>query len=145
MKVTGYSRQPLTRLIGQYKKTGAIKWNPCRTQGFACKYTAKDIRLLAKTDEPHDTPGGHAVKKICERAYHIFGETEYERLAAISVSHVYNLRASTGYQRQRRYFKKTNPRQVSIGERRKPQPNGQPGYIRLDTVHQGDLDKHKGV
>jgi len=145
MKVTGYSRQQLTRLIGQYKKTGYIKWKPCRTQGFACRYTAKDIRLLAKTDEQHETPCGHAIKKICERAYHVFGETEYERLAAISVSHVYNLRASTGYQRQRRHFEKTNPRQVSIGERRKPQPNGQPGYIRIDTVHQGDLDKHKGV
>ena len=23
--------------------------------------------------------------------------------------------------------------------------NGQPGYIRIDTVHQGDLDKQKGV
>ena len=27
----------------------------------------------------------------------------------------------------------------------KPQPNGEPGYIRVDTVHQGDLDKIKGV
>ncbi len=33
----------------------------------------------------------------------------------------------------------------SIGERRKPQPNGKPGYIRIDTVHQGDQDKVKGV
>ena len=30
-------------------------------------------------------------------------------------------------------------------ERRKPQPNGIPGFIRVDTVHQGDLDKAKGV
>jgi len=42
-------------------------------------------------------------------------------------------------------FEKTKPRQVAIGERRKPQPNGEPGFIRIDTVHQGDLDKVKGV
>jgi len=145
MKVTGYSRQQLTRLISQYKKTGRIKWEPCRNQGFSRKYTEKDIRLLAKTDEQHDTPCGHAIKKICERAYYLFGELEYKNLATISVSHLYNLRVSKGYQRQRRNFEKTKPRKVAIGERRKPQPNGQPGYIRIDTVHQGDLDKHKGV
>ncbi|MBL4864825.1 MAG: transposase family protein [Pseudomonadales bacterium] len=145
IKITGYSRQQLTRLISQYKKTGRIKWEPCRSHGFSRQYKEKDIRLLAKTDEQHDTPCGHAIKKICERAYHIFDELEYQNLATISVSHLYNLRASTGYQRQRRNFTKTQARKVAIGDRRKPQPNGQPGYIRIDTVHQGDLDKHKGV
>ena len=32
-----------------------------------------------------------------------------------------------------------------LGERRQPQPNGLPGYLRVDTVHQGDLDGVKGV
>ncbi len=59
-KISGYSRQQLTRLVRQ-----------------------------------HETPCGQAVKKLCER--------------------------------------------------RKPKPNGQPGYIRIDTVHQGDQDKQKGV
>ena len=66
-------------------------------------------------------------------------------LALISVSHLYNLRKSIPYTRQRRHFEKTQSRPSKIGERRKPQPNGQPGYIRIDTVHQGDLDKQKGV
>jgi hypothetical protein len=30
-------------------------------------------------------------------------------------------------------------------ERRRPDPQGQPGYLRVDTVHQGDLDGAKGV
>lgn len=63
----------------------------------------------------------------------------------ISVSHIYNLRKSNTYIRQRRHFEKTRSKPSKIGERRKPQPNGQPGYIRIDTVHQGDLDKQKGV
>jgi hypothetical protein len=61
------------------------------------------------------------------------------------VSHLYNLRASLGYKKHRQVFTKTQSRKVNIGLRRKPEPNGQPGYIRIDSVHQGDLDKQKGV
>ena len=96
-------------------------------------------------DERHDTLCGPAVKKLCERACEVFGQTEYAALASISASHLYNLRKSTTHTRQRRHFQKTQPRRSSIGERRKPRPNGRPGYIRIDSVHQGDLDKQKGV
>jgi hypothetical protein len=34
---------------------------------------------------------------------------------------------------------------VTIGERRKPDPQGRPGYLRIDTVHQGDQDGVKGL
>ena len=61
------------------------------------------------------------------------------------MSHLYNLRKSDFYKRQRRFFSKTQKTTVPIGERRKPRPEGQPGYIRIDTVHQGDQDKQKGV
>lgn len=74
IKMTGYSRQQLTRLIKQYTKTGKINWTPCRSNGFAKKYSNQDIALLAKTDELHDTPCGHAVKKICERAFNVFSD-----------------------------------------------------------------------
>jgi len=145
LKMTDYSRQQLTRLIKKYTKTGKINWSPCRSNGFAKKYTNKDIALLAKTDELHDTPCGQAVKKICERAYDVFDDNNYQRLAELSISHLYNLRDSERYKKQRRTFTKTRSRQVPIGERRKPYPEGKPGYIRIDTVHQGDLDKVKGV
>jgi transposase InsO family protein len=61
------------------------------------------------------------------------------------VSHIYNLRRSRTYQIKRRHIDKTKRRLLGIGERRKPRPNETPGYIRIDTVHQGDLDKQKGV
>mgnify|MGYP002639021548 FL=1 len=144
-KMTGYSRQQLTRLIKKYTKTGKIIWTPCRSNGFAKKYSHNDITLLAKTDELHDTPCGHAVKKLCERAHDVFEDKVYERLSKLSVSHLYNLRGSDRYKQQRRTFTKTRSRQVAIGERRKPRPEGKPGYIRIDTVHQGDQDKAKGV
>ncbi len=75
----------------------------------------------------------------------MFGQVEYERLAGISVSHLYNLRRSKTYQRQRHTIDKTRPVVREIGVRRKPQPDGRCGYIRIDTVHQGDLDGEKGV
>ncbi len=143
IKVSGYSRQQVTRLIAQYRTTGTVRRRQRTVAGFTPKYSPADIGLLAAMDERHDTPSGPAVKKLCERALLVFGQTEYERLAQISVSHLYNLRKSVPYTRKRRHFEKTRSRQTPIGERRKPAPNGRPGTIRIDTVHQGDLDGKK--
>ena len=86
------------------------------------------------------------IKKLCERAYTLFNEQCYRRLAGISVSHLYNLRASAIYQQQRRHYTKTqSARKNTIGERRKPRPEGKPGYIRIDSVHQGDQNGIKGL
>lgn len=145
IKVTRYSRQQITRLVKQYRQTGRVLYHPAKANGFKGKYSAEDIRLIARMDERHDTPCGQAIKKLCERAYQVFAEMEYQRLSEISVSHLYNLRKTKTYSTSRRHFEKTNPRRVNIGERRKPAPNGKPGYIRIDTVHQGDQDKVKGV
>jgi hypothetical protein len=83
--------------------------------------------------------------KLCDRAYHVFGDQDYFCLSELSVFHLYNLRATDRYKRQRRTFTKTKSRQVAIGQRRKPNPEARPGYIGLNTVYQGDLDKKKGV
>ncbi len=144
-RVSGYSRQQVTRLVRQYLKRGRLKRRQRTTAGFKTRYTPEDIRRLARLDELHATLSGPATKKLCERAWQVFGQTEYQRLAGISVSHLYNLRKSRPYTRQRRHFEKTRPVQCAIGERRKPSPQGQPGFLRVDTVHQGDLDGVKGV
>ena len=145
MKVTGYSLAQTKRLIRQYVKTGTVSVKLARHNGFKRAYTKVDIRLLASMDERHGQPSGAVLKKLCERAYQRFGQVEYQRLAGISVSHLYNLRASKTYQRQRCTMTKTRPIVASIGQRRKPCPNDQPGYIRIDSVHQGDQDKRKGI
>ncbi len=145
VRVSGYSRQTVTRLVASYRKTGKIQRHQRTVAGFQCYYTTRDALMLAELDELHGTPCGAAAKKLCERMYLVYGDARFERLHHISVSHLYNLRHSTGYQRQRRHFDKTRPTRSQIGERRKPNPNGQPGYLRVDTVHQGDLDGIKGV
>lgn len=145
MKVSGYSRQQVTRLIKQYTKHGKIVRRQHTSRGFSQRYTAADIRLLATLDELHEAPSGGVIKKLCERAFRQFGDVRYERLSTISISHIYNLRRGATYRQQRRHFEKTRPTPVAIGERRRPQPNGQPGFLRVDTVHQGDQDGVKGV
>ena len=143
--ISNYSRQQLTRLIQQYIKTGKLVCKQQPKRGFSRRYTDADIVLLAELDEIHETPCGAVIKKLCERIYRQTGNSQYERLASISASHIYNLRRSNAYHRKRRHFTKTQSKKSSIGERRKPNPMKQPGYLRVDTVHQGDQDKKKGV
>jgi len=144
-QVSGYSPRQVKRLIQQYRKTGSIKRQQRTVAGFERFYRTADAVLLAETDKLHGTLSGGATKKICERMLLLYDDARYERLAKISVGHLYNLRHSNGYQRQRRQFDKTSHKRSQIGERRKPTPEGTPGYLRIDTVHQGDLDGIKGV
>lgn len=103
------------------------------------------MRLLAELDSLHDTLSGPATKVLAQRAYRAFGDVRYARLAQISVSHLYRLRASATYLQRRLVCQKTRPSPIAIGIRKAPAPQGLPGYIRIDTVHQGDLDGAKGV
>ena len=144
-KMTGLSRAQVTRLIRQYRQRGELVPARYRRHRFAGKYTAADIERLAAVDEAHETLSGPATRKILQREYHKYQQSEYERLAEISVAHIYRLRRHRVYRQRRLHFTKTRPSAVSIGERRRPNPRGQPGYLRVDTVHQGDRDGVKGV
>ena len=200
-KATGLSRAQVTRLLRQHRTTGAVtdrRGAPRRP--FARRYTRADIGLLAETDALHGTLSGPATRALCARAWRLFGDGRFERLARISNGHLYNLRRSTTYQpvvkvpaafeqrcippdcvvrrlrmpnmrpphalsagrlaalgatrdsttgcyarRRGAIPQPTRPAQVTIGERRRPQPFGRPGWVRVDTVHQGDLDGIKGL
>lgn len=144
-KVTGYSRAQVTRLSSQYRETGYVRVKEYQRHKFRRVYQDEDIRLLAKADELHEFPNGAALKKILEREVFVYGQKEYANIAKISVAHIYNLRDTPSYQRVTKAYKKTKPCVVNIGERKKPEPDGKPGFLRIDTVHQGDEDKVKGV
>ena len=136
--MTGYSKQQTTNLIKQYKKTGRIKKAIYIREKFITVYTREDVALMAETDKLFRVLSGPAMKLIYKREYEDFGNFEYKRLAKISVSHIYNLRGQFVYRNIIKIYHHTKPTTVPIGERRKPVPNGKPGYIRVDTVHQGD-------
>lgn len=145
-RTTGYSRQQLTRLVARYRRVGRLaKAYRTPEHGFARRFTEADVALLAETDGLHNTLSGPATRYLMARALTVYGDTRYVRLATISVGHLYNLRQRRGYTERRRVFTKTRPTGVPIGERRAPAPDGRPGFIRIDSVHQGDQDGIKGV
>ena len=98
---TSYSRQQLTRLVRRYLDcTTLAKRYRSPAHGFARKFSSADVALLAETDVLHGTLSGPATKQIMQRAYTVYGDTRYQRLAGLSVSHLYNLRAQAGYRGQ---------------------------------------------
>ena len=145
IKMTGLSCAQVDRLVRRFRERGAVKETSYRRHRFPQRYTSADIELLAAVDEAHERMSGPATKRILEREYHEFGHAGYERLAALSVAHLYNLRKHRRYRETRLRYVKTRPLQAAIGERRKPDPQGRPGYLRVDTVHQGDEEGAKGV
>jgi hypothetical protein len=145
-RLSGYSRAHLSRLLAQYHATKSLQLRERTNRtSFSRKYSAADVALLAELDSLHDSLSGPATKVLAQRAHARFGDARYARLATISVSHLYNVRASASYRQQRLVWQKTRPAPIAIGVRKAPAPQGLPGYIRIDTVHQGDLDGAKGV
>ncbi|KKT90517.1 MAG: hypothetical protein UW92_C0037G0001 [Candidatus Jorgensenbacteria bacterium GW2011_GWA2_45_13] len=144
-KMTGYSAIQTKRLVGQYLASGKVLLSAKKKHRFRTVYTTDDVALLVRTDNAHGRLSGPATQHICAREYAVFGKQDYARLAQISVSHLYNLRGRRQYMSHAATYTKTQAAMVPIGERRKPQPLGQPGFLRVDSVHQGDRDKEKGV
>lgn len=145
-KMTGYSQRQTKRFIHAWIKTTKLVQKEYKHHSFNGKYTRDDCILLASTDEAHDVLSGPATRLILEREYVIYGKSEYERLAGISTSHIYNLRKTYLYHQHIAVFTKTKGPKNTLGVRRKPKPNGKPGYIRIDSVHQGDgPNGEKGV
>lgn len=144
-KLTGLSLPQMTRLIRRQKAEGAIRVAARTRRRFPVRYTEADVALLATVDRVHERLNGAATRRILQREHREFGRMEFARLAGISVSHIYNLRKNPIYLRKTVGFDHTRPTGVSIAERKRPEPNGKPGYIRIDTVHQGDWDGNKGV
>jgi transposase InsO family protein len=144
-RMTGLSRAQVTRLLTAYGQTGRVKAAAYRRTKFATRYTTADVTLLAYVDKAHGNLSGPATRRVLEREYFEYGQAAYQRLAAISVAHLYRLRNSDGYRKRNASYQPTRPTPIPIGERRKPQPQGSPGYLRIDTVHQGDRDGRKGL
>lgn len=145
-RTSGYSRSQVTRLLGRVVDGQRLgKRYRAPVHAFAKRFTPADILLLAQVDLAHATLSGPATVHLLKRAFVVYGDVRFERLATLSVSHLYNLRHSKPYLDQRVSFTKTRPVVNPIGVRRAPRPAGRPGFIRIDSVHQGDLDGAKGV
>jgi len=140
-RTSGYSRTQITRLVARWidnrlADVPLAKRYRAPAVPFARKYDASDIKLLVEMDRANEDVCGPAVVHLLRRAFHVYGDKDYERLADLSVSHLYNLRKSAGYQTLRISFTKTRPVCNLIGVRKPPRPNGRAGWVRIDSVHQ---------
>ena len=147
---SGYGRAQLNRLVARWADNRVaqhplVKRYRAPAAPFARKYTATDVELLVEMDRAHEDVCGPAIAHLLQRAHTVYGDARYERLADLSVSHLYNLRKRPDYQARRVSFVKTRAVCNPIGLRKAPSPNGRAGFVRIDTVHQGDLDGVKGV
>ncbi len=147
-RVTGYSRAQLNRLIAQYRDHHRLedRRGPPAVP-FVTRYGAAALRCLIEIDRAHNTLSGPATRKLAERAVKVHGQDEFAALAGISVSHLYNLRKSAGYVKARVHFTETTASRtpVAIGVRKRPDPQGRAGFLRVDSVHQGDHEGVKGI
>ncbi|MDP2816162.1 MAG: transposase family protein, partial [Rectinemataceae bacterium] len=142
---TGYTKTHIDHLIASYKKRGKISRRERSQPEFERVYTSMDIALLAEVALAYRHQNGKALKEVCRAMYHTYDDLRFERLAKISVSRLYDLKKTRVFLSRAGTYTKTRSVAIPIGERKKPFPEGKPGYIRVDSVHQGDLDKEKGV
>lgn len=146
VQATGLSRDRVKHLVRQcVRNKGRLVRKTENRHTFPTTYTTDDVALLVTTDNALLRMSGIAVKHTCERMYRLYGDERYRRLSDISVSHLYNLRDTRQYQSHALTLGKTKSVSVPIGVREKPYTGGKPGHIRVDTVHQGDLGRVKGV
>ena len=144
-KMTGMSRAQVTRLIGRYKASGRVGVKVYRRHRFAQRYTLADVELLAAVDEAHETLSGPATRRFWSASISSTASRSMRGWPR-SRSPTYTTCASTAAIGERRLnYIKTKPTAVTIAERRPPDPQGRPGYLRVDTVHQGDQNGVKGV
>jgi transposase InsO family protein len=146
-RLSGYSRAQVTRLVATWLSgEPLVKRYRAPEHAFARRYSAADVALLAEVDRAMNTLSGPATACVLRRQRDVFADERFARLGGVSVGHLYNLRASAGYRAQRVVLTKTRPtKAATIGIRKAPAPKGSPGFIRIDSVHQGDLDGTKGL
>ncbi|MDP1692457.1 MAG: transposase family protein [Burkholderiaceae bacterium] len=146
-RLSGYSRAQVTRLVSRWDGgKRLVKDYRAPEHAFARRYTPADVALLVEVDRAMDTMSGPATACVLRRQRDVFGDARFERLGSISVAHLYNLRNSAPYRAQRVVLTKTRPtKAATIGVRKAPAPEGRPGFIRIDSVHQGDWDGTKGL
>lgn len=147
--VTGMSNGQLTRIIKKHRRTGKLilNYDTSKRNGFRRKYSPADIALLIRTDVNHNHLSGEATKKVLQREHKVYHHMQYSTIAEISVSHLYNVR---NHSRQynsspAKYLARTKATPIHIGIRAKPKPAGRARFLRIDTVHSGDLGNKKGA
>jgi len=144
----GFSRAQITRLVRRWidgKELVLRRSTP--PNAYARRYTDADLDALAEVEREYGRFSGPATVVVLRRMFEVYGDRRFERLRHLSSSHLYNLRRSERYRVRHTVRTKTrsDPRAATIALRRAPVPDERPGFIRIDSVHQGDHQGYRGV
>lgn len=142
-KIAHLSDAQLDRHIRAYRENLPI-CAPYMRRRFPVQYTRADAERLAQVDNATGRLSGNLTAQFCANQF-AAGDQRFSRLRSISSATVYRLRERPRYRECAMVMGRTQAVDRPIGERRKPEPDGIPGFIRVDTVHQGDCGKEKGV
>lgn len=141
-RFSGFSRAHVTRLVWRWLhfKT-LIRPKGAPSNAFARRYTEADLDALAEAEREYGRLSGPAMVAVLRRMYQVYGDQRFVRLQHLSSSHLYNLRRSAKYQGRHTVRTRTraDSRAAAIAVRRAPTPENRPGFIRIDSVHQGDF------
>ncbi|WP_342316410.1 DDE-type integrase/transposase/recombinase [Lysobacter sp. FW306-1B-D06B] len=140
--LSGFSRAQVTRAIQRWLAFKPLCRTPRRpSNAYARRYAEADLDALAEVEREYGRLSGSATVVVLRRMYQVYCDECFVRLQHLSVSHLYNLRRSVAY--QARHTVRTKTRSVrkatAIAVRRAPAPDNRPGFIRIDSVHQGDF------
>ena len=147
-RISGRSLSQITRLIRCYRQSGAVK--PAAPRSPPSTSGAATTSGRASSCSPRSTP---PTKGSRGRRCGTFSSVRIQGPARPSTKDWPPSRPPTSttcgarepIDEQHVHHTKTRARGVSIGERRKPDSRGQPGYLRVDTVHQGDTETQRGL
>ncbi|MCI0151919.1 DDE-type integrase/transposase/recombinase [Paraburkholderia sediminicola] len=147
-RFSGFSRAQLTRVVRRVLTGGALLARQgVPSNAFARRYTEADLDALAGAEHEYGRRSGPATVAVLRRMYQVFGDQRFERLQHLSSSHLYNLRRSAAYRSRHTVRTKTRSerKEVPIAVRRAPTPKNRPGFIRIDSAHQGNFKGRQGI
>lgn len=136
-RLTGYHKAQLLRLIKRVVTEGKLAKKPYVRKNPNITYTPADLKLLETTDLVHCRLNSLATKEILRRMSEVYHETAYDHIAEVSSSHINNLRRDPHYKSF--WVNGTKSVERTIAETKEPEPNGKPGSLRVDTVHQREI------
>lgn len=147
-RFSGFSRAHVNRLVRRWLgRQKLVRPKGAPSNAFARRYTDADLDALAEVEREYGRLSGPATVAVLRRMYQVYGDERFVRLQHLSASHLYNLRRAPAY--MARHMTRTRTRSErkapAIAERRAPAPENRPGFIRIDSVHQGNLHGQRGV
>ncbi len=147
-RFSGFCRAQITRLVKRWLAGERLR-SPrgAPSNAFARRYTEADLDALADVEREYGRLSGPATVAVLQRMYQVFHDERYVRLQHLSPSHLYNLRRSAAYRARHTVKTKTrsDPKGAAIAARRAPVPDNRPGFIRIDSVHQGNFRGKDGI